>query len=63
MRVTTGNKIPTMTALTDLLKSDTALKLYFSEFRTGSRNSNKLLVFQNLSLSVSVFYYLTRKCF
>ena len=52
-----------MTALADLLIGDLALLLYFSESRKKSQNSAIVPIFQNLLLSMSVFYCVSQKYF
>ena len=44
-----------MTALADLFKVTLPLLLYFSESRTRSQNSTKILIFMNLQLSMLCF--------
>ena len=50
-----------MTTLADLLIGDSALLLYFREFRTRSGDSTIAPIFQNLLLFTSVLYCVTRK--
>ena len=63
MIVSTSSKVPAETALTDLLIDHSALLLYFSESNTSSRHSTIVPIFQNLSLSMCVFYCVSPKCF
>ena len=50
-----------MTTLADLLIGDSALLLYFREFRTRSGDSTIAPIFQNLLLFTSVLYCVTWK--
>ena len=50
-----------MTTLADLLIGDSALLLYFREFRKRSGDSTIAPIFQNLLLFLSVLYCVTRK--
>ena len=52
-----------MNALADLLIGDSALLLYPRESKTGSQNCTKVPIFQNLSLFMPVFYYVSHKYF
>ena len=52
-----------MTALADLLICDPVLLLYFSESRTRRQNSTIVPIFQNLLLSMFVFYCVSQKHF
>ena len=60
MIVSTSGKVPTDDCCN---RPDSALLLYFSEFRTRSRNSTIVFSFQNLLLFMSVFYCVNQKYF